>query len=369
MMTHPSIFPRLWRCCLVPILALMIVPVAGASDTELSRRVVVMGTVLELRVSALDRHTALAASQAIIDAVEAVESRLSTWREESELNRVNRAAVGTPVKISPELEADLRSARHWWSETGGLFDPGVASLVAAWDLRGGGRLPLPAELKAARLAAGFRHLELGSGVARRTVAAFGVEEGGFGKGIALRDAVRAALEADASCVVIDFGGQVVVSGACEMTGIDIAHPRRRDAVIALLDLKSGSAATSGNSERGVSIGGVRYGHLLDPTTGRPAPDWGSVTVIAPDPVAADCLATALFVMGPQRGAEWLSRKPGVEAVFAKTDGESMTLTATAGLRGRLLMVEGNLRFLSSRRNERAAGEREILEITERKTGS
>ena len=148
MMTHLSIFTRLRRCCLVPIVALTLAPSADASDVELSRRVVVMGTVLDLRVSARDRHTALAASKAIIDAVEGVESRLSTWREDSELSRFNRAAVGTPVKISPELEADLRSAHHWWSETGGIFDPGVASLVTAWDLRGGGRSPSPAELAA-----------------------------------------------------------------------------------------------------------------------------------------------------------------------------------------------------------------------------
>jgi thiamine biosynthesis lipoprotein len=215
----------------------------------------------------------------------------------------------------------------------------------------------------------LEHLQLGSGIARRAIAAFGVEEGGFGKGIALRDAVTAALDAEASCVVIDIGGQVVVSGSCGTTGIDIAHPRRREAVIARLDLSSGSAATSGNSERGMLIDGVRYGHLLDPTTGRPAPDWGAVTVIASDPVAADCLATALFVMGPRRGAAWLRGRPGIEAVFAETDGESMIITATSGLRGRLVVFEGEMRFLSPLRNERAAVEKEILETTERKTDS
>jgi len=368
-MTNTLFFSRpSWRC-LIPIVACFMVPVAGASDVELSRRVVVMGTVLELEVSARDRETAIAASQAAIDAVEAVDLRLSTWREESELSRLNRTEVGAPATISPQLEADLRAAHHWWSETGGLFDPGVASLVTAWDLRGGGRLPTPPELDAARSATGFEYLLLGPGVARRAVEGFGVEEGGFGKGIALREAARAAVEAEASCAVIDLGGQVVMSGSCGTRYIDIAHPQQRDDVIASLDLRSGSTATSGNSERGLVVDGVKYGHLLDPTTGRPAPDWGAVTVVASDPVAADCLATALFVMGPRRGAEWLRGRPGVEAVFAETDGESTIITATPGLRGRLVVSDVSLWYLPPPREFSEAGEREIVEISESKNGN
>jgi thiamine biosynthesis lipoprotein len=321
-----------------------------------------MGTVIEVEVSARDRETAVGASQAAIDAVEAVDRRLSTWREPSELSRLNRAAPGTLITISPELEADLRIARYWWMETKGLFDPGVASLVTAWDLRGGGRLPSSSEMVSARAASGFEHVVIQPGFAGRSVAGFGVEEGGFGKGIALRDAAESALEARASCVVIDLGGQVMVSGACGTRGIDIAHPRQRHDVMARLHLRSGSTATSGNSERGVMVNGVSYGHLLDPTTGRPAADWGAVTVVASDPVAADCLATALFVMGPRRGAEWLRDQPGIEAVFAETDDESMIITATPGLRGRLVVFEETPRYLPPLLGVDEADERKNLEI-------
>ncbi len=357
-----------WRC-LILLAAVFVVPSAGASEVELSRRVVVMGTVLEVEVSARDRETAVAASQAAIDAVEAVDRRLSTWSEESELSRLNRAAVGEKVTISPELEADLRDARHWWSETGGRFDPGVASLVNAWDLRGRGRSPSPPELIVALSAAGIEHLLLGPGFAQRAVEGFGVEEGGFGKGVALREAARVATETGASCALIDLGGQLAMSGACGTREIGIAHPRQRDNVIARLKLRSGSAATSGNSERGFVVDGVDHGHLLDPTTGRPASDWGAVTVVASDPVAADCLATALFVMGPRRGAEWLQGRDGVEAVFAETNGEAMIITATPGFRGRLVVFEGTLRYLPPPGRFREAGAQEILEISDSKTGS
>ena len=49
------------------------------------------------------------------------------------------------------------------------------------------------------------------------------------------------------------------------------------------------------------MNGRRVGHLLDPRSGEPAPDFGSVTVVAPDGLTADVLSTAFFVLGPERG--------------------------------------------------------------------
>jgi len=330
---------------LVPVILAIINSGAGASEIELSRRVAVMGTVLEMTVSARDRGTALAASQSALDAIDGVERRLSTWREDSELSRFNQSASGAEISLSPELEADLREVRRWWSATGGAFDPGVASLVEAWGLRGWGRTPSNSELAVARAAAGLEHLVLGSGAGSRTVAGFGIEEGGFGKGVALREAAAAVLAAGASCVVMNFGGQVHVAGGCEEQWVEIADPRWRNRGVARLSLGPGSAATSGNSERGMVMDGVELGHLLDPLSGRPVPSWGAVTVVAADPVTADCLATALYVMGPGRGAEWLLANTGIEAVFAHGGGVTTKLTATEGLRGRLVAPEGIVAYL------------------------
>jgi thiamine biosynthesis lipoprotein len=318
---------------------------AGAAEIELSRQVAAMGTVLEMTVLARDRGTALAASQLLLDAVDAVERRLSTWREDSELSRFNRSVPGIEVSLSPELATDLREARRWWLATGGAFDPGGASLMAAWDLRGRGRLPSETELAAARAAAGLEHLVLTSGAGARAAAGFAIEEGGFAKGIALREAAAAALAADASCVMMNFGGHIEVAGDCGKRWVEIADPRQRSKVVARISLDSGSVATSGNSERGLVVEGVEFGHILDPLSGRPARDWGAVTVVAADPVAADCLATALFVMGPDRGAEWVRARAGIEAVFAKGSGITTQLTATAGLRDRLMTSEGTVTYM------------------------
>ncbi len=74
-------------------------------------------------------------------------------------------------------------------------------------------------------------------------------------------------------------------------------------------------STSGNSERWVERNGSRIGHILDPRTGRPTASWGSVTVVAEDPLAADVLSTALYVQGPDEGLRWMRDDPDVGVLF------------------------------------------------------
>jgi len=80
-----------------------------------------------------------------------------------------------------------------------------------------------------------------------------------------------------------------------------------------------SVATSGASER--------PGHVLDPRTGVPVPDWGSVTIVSADALGADALSTALYVMGPVQGPEW-ARAHGVAALFVEARSGGLVLTPT-----------------------------------------
>ena len=98
-------------------------------DEVVERVVVAMGTGLRLRVSAASRQGALQASEAAVRAIEAVSSRLSTWRSDSELSRLNTAPAGVSVDLSGELLTDLRKARRWSKATGGAFDPGVGAFA------------------------------------------------------------------------------------------------------------------------------------------------------------------------------------------------------------------------------------------------
>jgi thiamine biosynthesis lipoprotein len=313
-------------------------------EGRVERRVMLMGTSLEIEVEAPDRAAALAASEEAVAALAAAEARLSTWRPDTELARLNRAPVGERVPLSPHLAAELAATRRWWRETGGAFDPAVGPLVKAWGLREGGRLPSPAERAAAVAATGMDGLRLENGVAVRERAGLMLEEGAWGKGAGLGDAV-AALAADpaVSRATLDLGGQVALfsrrrAGAAPWR-VPVADPWQRDRVVAELTVDGGSVSTSGNSEHGITAGGRRLGHILDPRSGEPAPDFGSLTVWAADPLTADCLSTGLYVMGPEAAMDWAANHPGVEVLVLRPH-EAL---ATPGLSGRLKALDPEVR--------------------------
>lgn len=319
-----------------------------AGDTvQVERRLSAMGTWLELRVQAGERAAGLAASERALAAIEACERRLSTWVEDSELARLNRAPLGEWQALSPELAHDLERARHHWIGTGGAFDPGLGALVEIWGLRTGGRMPSEAELVAARGARGFAAFELEGRRARRLHARAAIEEGGFGKGLAL-DAALAALAADGVReAVVDLGGQLALLGAGATT--TLADPRARARAVLELELRPGSFATSGNSERGIVVDGVARAHLLDPRSGTPCADFGSLSVWAADATTADCLSTGLYVMGPEAARTWCAAHPGIEFVLVLPEGGRLRVVASAGWRGRLrpLVSDLDLRFVGA----------------------
>jgi thiamine biosynthesis lipoprotein len=311
----------------------------------IERRHFSMGTWLGIRVEAASRSRAVNAAEAAIRAVETAEARLSTWRTGTELSDVNARLATASIKLSAALARDLTTAMYWHRETRGAFNPGVGSLVAAWDLRGNGRIPGVRELMLARNDASMSGVEITGNVLTLGNSRLRFEEGGFGKGVGLAEARSAALENGAACVILDFGGQVAVGGDCGPVSIGVADPDDRAREVAVLELAGAGAATSGLSERAVVVNGRRYGHIIDPRTGLPSTDWGSVTVVSPDPVTADILATALYVMGPSRGYDWIVSNGTADAVFAERLNGRLELTVTPCLAGRLKILDPKIRLL------------------------
>lgn len=344
---------------LLPLALGLALPLAGRPPSEdppggpvrVERRLAAMGTWLELRLQAGERAAGLAASERALAAIEACERRLSTWGDDSELARLNHAPLGEWQSLSPELAHDLERARRHWLDTGGAFDPGLGALVEIWGLRTGGRRPSEAELVAARGARGFAGFELEGGRARRLHARAAIEEGGFGKGLALDAALAALTAAGVHEAAVDLGGQLALLGAGTTTPLTttLADPRARARAVLELELRPGSFATSGNSERGIVVDGVARAHLLDPWSGAPCADFGSLSVWARDATTADCLSTGLYVMGPEAAQAWCATHPGIEFVLVLPEGERLRVVASAGWRGRLrpLVSDLDLRFVGA----------------------
>lgn len=305
-------FPPLPLIALGPALLRLSLCLNGAAAAPLpaaariERRLAAMGTVLDLEVAAASRAAALSASEAAVREIARVEERLTTWRRGGPLERLNTSRPGEGVVLDAEVARLLASVLDWSERTERAFDPTVLPLVTAWDLRGGGRVPKAPDLERALAATGRGHFQIdaATGVARRLCLDSGIDEGAWGKGYALDRAVTTLREAGVRDALLDLGGQLFAVGHATVA---IAHPRERRRAAASLEIADESVSTSGNSERGLTVKGRRIGHLLDPRTGQPAPDFGSVTVVSPSGLAADVLSTAFFVLGPEKGLE-LSRK-------------------------------------------------------------
>ncbi|MCM2269876.1 MAG: FAD:protein FMN transferase [Thermoanaerobaculia bacterium] len=329
--------------------------VAGALAAEtVERQVAAMGTTLRVEVEVVgDRAAALALAEAMIDEVAATEARLSTWRDDSELARINRAPVGEWVETS--AYGALVAAGQCREATGGAFHPAVGRLVAAWGLRGRGKVPTPAEIAAARRGLdGLGYEDSNHPNRIRRIADVVLEEGAFGKGAGL-DAALGALERLSSngtgFVRLDLGGQVAWANAARPIVVDLADPRDRSRPVLELTLSGerGSLAVSGNSEKRFTFEGESFGHLLDPRTGRPAIDFGAVAIVDRRALEADCLSTALFVMGPTEGARWLAqRRPFYDAVYLVVDGERLHAKLTPGLAARARPLVADLVIEESR---------------------
>lgn len=306
---------------------------------RLERRFLLLGTEVHLSLySELPRAELLAASEHVRQALVQTEARLSTWRADSELARLNDSPVDLEVPLSPELSAELATALACREATGGAFDPEVGRLVAAWGLRNGGRWPADEEIRALAAEASEPGIELdarGHRAWRRGDKT--LEEGAWGKGAAL-DRALAALGPDLT-VVIDLGGQLL-QRAGRPTAVAVAHPVDRRRELVEITVEDGSVATSGNGERGLEVAGRSFGHLLDPRTGRPARDFGSVTVWAPTGLEADCLSTGLFVLGPEAALLFAASHPRVAVVVVETTpGDPTRVRASANLRGRLRALD------------------------------
>jgi thiamine biosynthesis lipoprotein len=297
----------------------------GADHQLVNRRVELMGTVLWMELEVQDRTVGLNASEEALRTMEAAERRLSTWTTETELARFLTSQVGERVILTPLLAKELGEAARLCEITGGAFDPSIGALTRAWNLRTEAVRPKELALKDAMSSCGPALWRVDGLEAIRESEELIIDEGGFGKGAALDQAIAKLRECGVGGGSLNLGGQLAFVGV-EQRSVPVAHPRNRDEVAIELTVGGGSVATSANAERS--------NHLLDPRTGLPAEDFGSVTVWAKTALEADALSTALFVLGPLEGYALATKLEGVEAAFIETSKSGMNVYVTPGLSNR-----------------------------------
>ncbi len=256
----------------------------------------------------------VAAAMAEFDRIEAL---MSTYREDSEISRVNRHAAERPIPVSEELYDIVRQSIEVSRLTQGAFDITYESVGYLYAFRER-QAPTDAQVDARIDAVDYQHLLLDSEARSIAFAMEGVRInlGGIGKGYACDRAVDLIRRAGVEHALVSAGGDTRLLG--DRRGqpwvVGIRDPDDADAVVTRLALVDEAISTSGDYERYFEDDGVRYHHILDPATGRPSEGVRSVTIIGPDGTRTDALSTSVFVMGADAGLELIERLPGYEAI-------------------------------------------------------
>jgi FAD:protein FMN transferase len=314
-------------------------PAAPTGRVTLTRAQYLMGTIADITAVAPTEAIAQDAITAGFHEIRRLEQLLSTWIKTSELSRVNAAAGRDPVAVSPETFALLARAVEIGNLTGGAFDITVGPAVRLWKVTEAARVPTRMELAIAAQYVDYRLLQLDKTQQSAFLEKPGmqIDIGGIGKGYAAEHAAAVMREAGASGGLIGIAGDFRIFGRrADGTAwpVGIQHPRRPNEILATLESVDEAISTSGDYERFFFKDGIRYHHILDPRTLRPARLCQSVTIVAADATTADGLATGVFVMGPERGLA-LVEQLGIAALIVDANGG---VTISSRLRNRVRLA-------------------------------
>jgi FAD:protein FMN transferase len=280
-----------------------------------------MDTVVEYTIVATSRLEARDAMLAAHAEVERVAALL--WEEEtgSDIYHLNRATG--PHQVHAETYDFLLRSRDFSRVTGGAFDITIRPVLELYDFLDEATPPPRTRAVTARLQdVGIERLRFGPAHTVTGDRGTRVAVGGVAKGYAVDRAVYVLRSRGIENALVNAGGDLYAMGMLEGRPwrVGIRHPDDPSEIVEVLEVSDAAVATSGDYQRYVMRGGVRYHHLLDPTSGRPARHVRSATVVARTAEAADALATGLFVAGPRKGFGFLMEVPGARGIVIGMDG-------------------------------------------------
>lgn len=289
---------------------------------------VIMGTFSRAVALAETEATAAACAAAAFAEQRRVDALMSDYKGDSEVSRVNRDAFERPVPIGAETLEVVRKAIYFSELSEGAFDVTVGPFVDLWRAAAEANAPpTEAALAEARSKVGYDKLILdeSAGTIRFAVAGMRIDLGGIAKGYAIDKSIEAMKQRGAVGGMVDIGGDVRCFGQPPQ-GQGTWLIGLQDPDVAPDDLGSGkpllvlkitdeAVTTSGDYRRFTSVAGEKESHILDTHTGRGASQLASVTIIAPDGITADALATAVSVMGAEKGMALIETLPDTEAIL------------------------------------------------------
>lgn len=274
-----------------------------------------MGIDARMVVYAKDQATVEKACRAAFDRIAALDTIMSDYRRDSELNRLSAQSGGAHVAVSDDLFRVLKMAQQVSKQSDGAFDVTVGPVIQLWRAaRRTGILPEPAEIEKARALVGWQKMELLQGRVKLATLGMKLDLGGIAKGYAADEAQKVLKKHGITRALIQMGGDIVVTGPPPgKKGWTIRVPNAGDDKGPKdLEFANCAISTSGDTEQFTVIGGVRYSHVVDPRTGQALTSRVQSTIVANQGLTTDPLSTALTVLSEEGRAKLLKSYRGVK---------------------------------------------------------
>lgn len=306
-------------------------PASATNLLKRERKLAVMGTELAITALHADADLLDRALDAAVLEIRRVEDLMTDWRA-SPLTTLNQVEGNGPFEMPAELASLIDRGLAVAELSGGAFDPTFRTFGKLWDFKAvPPKLPQQAAIDRALARCGWQKVEVDLATAKITrPEGMEIGLGGIAKGYGVDRAMAVLMEFGIEHAVVNAGGDLKALGRNfdDLWSIAIRHPRDREQVIALLPISNTCVVTSGDYERFFEYQGKRYHHILDPRTGYPAEGCMSATVVSPDAAIADALATAVCVLGVEKGFALIESLPRIDALAVDMDGK---VHATSGL--------------------------------------
>jgi thiamine biosynthesis lipoprotein len=285
------------------------------------RSLKLMGSSFELTVVAQNEDIGYINLEEAIAEVRRIENLISSWDPESETSEINRNAGVKPVKVSLELFKLIERSIQISEITNGAFDITIAAMERVWKFDGSMSVfPTPEQISSAVSKVGYKKISLNS--TENTV--FLKEEGmkiGFGaigKGYAADKVKELLVSKQVPAGMINASGDITTWGT-KATGekwlIGVDHPRSNGKIFTWLPLIESSVSITGNLVRYVTFNGKKYTHYIDPKSGYPTTGISKVTVLAKRAELCDALATAIYILGKEKGISIINQLGDTEVII------------------------------------------------------
>jgi len=294
----------------------------GAADLLLSGQT--MGTTYTVVAvqprGGLDEDGLKAAIEA---ALADIDQKMSNWNPASEISRINVLKADTPFRLSPDMVSLMQSANDVHRASEGQFDLTLGPLIDLWGFgaqKPTGRIPKNSDVATAMQSVGqFGALSLNAGALTKTHDRTQMYLSAIGKGFGVDRLGETVRSFGVTDFMVEIGGDIITSGKNAkgmpwQIAIETPDERQRS-FLKVLSVSDLGMATSGDYRNYFEQDGIRYSHILDATTGRPVThETASVTILTQNAMLADAWATALLVLGRERGMA-IAKRQKLAALF------------------------------------------------------